>query len=318
MSSLHCRRLGIQGNHRDGCGENGDGDPRDLVGDYGAEDASMISILVDYFSLCLSDDKTQISVEGAAPQEYWSDEFMFAFFVTLKSNKVTVLRTHSNCFEWWNWKNVAIFWNRLHWLERLFLEDSIIGVDGCLALTKLLRNERSKLKWFSLSGNHIDDECMSILVDALQFNNVLEILDLEKNAIGIDGCVVLTTLLQNKQSRIKRISLSNNDIDDECAHVLANALKSNAVLEGLNLDGNYAITSNGWKYFLNLVCDDMSIEMTYYSSHTLRSLGTEFRRIHIMYATCTFLGTPVSEQGWDKVGGHLSPMIKIFLAVLMK
>ena len=80
---------------------------------------------------------------------------------------------------------------------------------------------------------------------------------------------------------MRLLSLRHNDIDDECVSIFAKALRNNTAssLETLNLDVNEGITLNGFNCMLKLIGDTTSINTTYASNITLKSLGDEIFEI---------------------------------------
>jgi len=66
-------------------------------------------------------------------------------------------------------------------LHRLSLMGNQIGVKGCEALSKLLKNPDSSLTSLVLRHNYIDDKCCGILADALSSNTELNNIDLDRN-----------------------------------------------------------------------------------------------------------------------------------------
>ncbi len=87
-------------------------------------------------------------------------------------------------------------------LKELHLDENSINEAGCRALVPLLQKKAYPLKILSLKQNQINDNCISILVNALQTNNVLETLDLYNNEGITDNgwdCI-LNNLLCNKTS----------------------------------------------------------------------------------------------------------------------
>ena len=61
-------------------------------------------------------------------------------------------------------------------------------------------------------------------------------------------------------------------MDDDCALLLADALKHNTRLQVLALGGNN-ITVDGWKAFSALICNKSSLMETVTSNHVLEDLG---------------------------------------------
>ena len=94
---------------------------------------------------------------------------------------------------------------------------NIIGLDG----SNLLQN----VQWGTRLAN------------GLGLYHRLEHLDLDRNNVGRDGCLMLATLL-NTIGSLKVLSLIQSQIDNECVSILCNSLWNNKTLTTLELQGN--------------------------------------------------------------------------------
>jgi len=74
--------------------------------------------------------------------------------------------------------------------------------------------------------------------------------------------------------------LSHAHINDTTATSLADALVDNSNIKELLLDGNNAITINGWSAFSSVLCNTSSIVSTFRSNHTLQKLCGEMYEDH--------------------------------------
>ena len=100
-------------------------------------------------------------------------------------------------------------------------------------------------------------------------------IDLCNNNIGRDGCAILADLLKEEGSPLKCLKLKQNQIDDECLSLLVDGLRNNSTLRTLDIGGNNRITSTGWKYLFDLVCNNTDINSTYQSNHTIETFGAD-------------------------------------------
>jgi len=126
----------------------------------------------------------------------------------------------------------------------------------------------SNLLNLKLSGNSI--ESISALDTAYTLPN-LQRLNLGRNNIGRDGCIILSNLLQREGSPLSVLILEHTNMGDEEAEIIATSLKHNTTLQTLDLRNNKSITERCYKAFLKLLVDASSIENTYNSNHTLKS-----------------------------------------------
>lgn len=131
----------------------------------------------------------------------------------------------------------------------------------------------TSLQRVCLPGCSINDGFMRELVPAFGALDNLVDLGLTDNHIGRAGCEALATLLQDPRCSLRNINLDANYINDDCAAVLAHSLRNNNKLESLSLANNQCtITESGWDEFYQALSDTSSINATYLSNHTLKSL----------------------------------------------
>ena len=83
---------------------------------------------------------------------------------------------------------------------------------------------------------------------------------------------VAVSLLEVPESNLKRLDVSCNRNIGNDGSLFANALKSNSTLKMLYLEG-CGVTDEGWASFSNLLCDTSSVNSTYFSNHTLKSIS---------------------------------------------
>eukprot|EP00985_Skeletonema_marinoi_P026557 scaffold20692_cov147-Skeletonema_marinoi.AAC.7 len=156
----------------------------------------------------------------------------------------------------------------------LELNNNGFGVDGARSMVPFLRNA-NELRRFDIDDNDITSEHLSL--DTIEINiesipNRLSSLALGDNSINSDGCRELSKLLLRENAALKSIFLDGNDIDDDGAEILADALQNNTSLECLHLGRNHKMTSKGGGIMLKLVNDISSIKATMQSNHTLETI----------------------------------------------
>ena len=176
-------------------------------------------------------------------------------------------------------------------LRHLGLSGSRI-VSGCESIIALLQTPSCNLTKLKLRNSGFNNESTIKLVTSLIGNTKLEDIDLSGNNIGRSGCESIITLLQEPNSSINNIRLSNCKVDTDCATILARSLVGNTKLECLDLSGNPDITiGSGWNPFIIIFLN--------YSNTTLCSLGKE-------------------DSGEDFVPDCLATLLKLNLAVDME
>ncbi len=99
-------------------------------------------------------------------------------------------------------------------LNNLWLPGNGIGVRGCTAVAKLLRNSNSEITYLHLDDNSIDDESLAILLESLAGNNALKTLHLNGNdGISREGWKSVLKFVCNASS-IDGVAQSNHVLYD--------------------------------------------------------------------------------------------------------
>lgn len=176
-----------------------------------------------------------------------------------------------------------------------------LGVNELIWLAKMLKGF-SKIDTLIFSGNSmIKSEELDIIMSTMAPPTLREIhfdgcgiervdvdlpillhnLALCSNSITTAGCGDLARLLRRNDCTLKALLLTDNDIDNQGASKLANALCTNKHLSLLDLSCNPKITEEGHKSFLSAVNDISSIQNTLASNHTLTKVvfGDNFEGI---------------------------------------
>eukprot|EP00986_Skeletonema_menzelii_P006157 scaffold2330_cov136-Skeletonema_menzelii.AAC.8 len=144
-----------------------------------------------------------------------------------------------------------------------------------MLLQTLKKMKDRPLKRLELQGNAIGSTSMKELVKTIQrYCPHLEELNLQDTTIGHRSCKALASLLRDPSSRLSSLDLWRCSMNDDCALILADALKDNKTLQFLSL-GRNKFTVKGWKVFSALLCNIKSstIVETFTSNHTLECLG---------------------------------------------
>ena len=130
----------------------------------------------------------------------------------------------------------------------------------------------TNLKNIDLHECNMSDEQLLSIVGAIRGLTSLVVLNLHNNRIGNTVCEALATLLRDPNSNLRIIYLGSNDIHNDGATTLANALLNNTKLRILNLHGN-PINQSVVDIFARLLCNTSSINKIYSSNHTFEQLG---------------------------------------------
>ena len=149
----------------------------------------------------------------------------------------------------------AVFFDLLHEMQHLSGLDFMhagLGRSGCTALAKLLKNPTSKIRTLQIDHHYsFDDDCISILSEALVFNNTLDVVSLLGGGSDVTkaGWANFCAVLSLPTCSLKQLILSRTDIGDEEVICLGDALASNDTVKSLDLSGSQLITAGGWNGF---------------------------------------------------------------------
>ncbi|EJK45499.1 hypothetical protein THAOC_35884 [Thalassiosira oceanica] len=163
--------------------------------------------------------------------------------------------------------------------------------DDCTTLLARGLSDCKQIQSLDLSDNRISDNGLDVLVQRLPasvevlhmtWNDItlarhvrllrLRVFNIEGNTLCPGGTGVIAASLANTECRLEDLHLYNCNIGDKGAATLAEGLRNNQRLTVMSLGGNN-ITERGLNPFLSILCDTSSINATYNSNHTLRSLG---------------------------------------------
>jgi len=157
-------------------------------------------------------------------------------------------------------------------LQEIDLSCNRLYKNGCNALATLLQNSVTQLQNLDLGDNELDDESISALVPALKNCSQLHTLRLSRNElITSSGWQQLASILKPSTSKLIRVHLLGNNIDDDALVAFASSLVNNRTLTTLNINNinnNESIT-RGREAFVKLLCDTSSVNSTFLSNHTL-------------------------------------------------
>ena len=130
-------------------------------------------------------------------------------------------------------------------LNEINISNCTFGIEGALQLSVALGNFNNKsLKQITLSNSQIGDGQMNNVITALGSHTNLETLRLQGMNIGRTECAALSTIIRWGTTKLQRLSLHGNSIDDKGVEILVNAFVN---LIELDLTNNRSITMKGWK-----------------------------------------------------------------------
>lgn len=160
-------------------------------------------------------------------------------------------------------------------LQRLYLYGNHLRKNGCVALATLLQASAIELQYLFIANNEINDEGIEALVPSLKnCSHLRELWVCTNTSITTRGWQSLASILESPNSNLQGLKITTNNIDDEAVAAFANALRNNTKLHKMLMWDNPSITTIGWQTFSKALCHTSSVNSTFLSNHTLRSVGT--------------------------------------------
>lgn len=179
-------------------------------------------------------------------------------------------------------------------LHHLYLNHNDFGIVGIRCMLPFLESSSTLHTLNLTSCRNVDTDCFELVMSTLDGKSVKELylggcnitdvsaldtynlpnlqrLNLSGNSFGREGCRTISNLLQRESAALKHLFLNNTGMGDQEAEMIASSLKRNTKLEELNLKRNN-ITETGCLAFFKLLNDISSIDNTYNSNHTLKTV----------------------------------------------
>ena len=197
-------------------------------------------------------------------------------------------------------------------LRTLNLRENNIGKNGCDALATLLQNPNSGLAVLDLYKDKIDDKGAIVLATALAGNNTLIDLNLGSNrSITITGWRATFAVLQSPHSRLESLSLRDNNISDDAALSLMNALSNNNALKALELGNCSNITIAGWWAFFgfllspNSILEELNLHSNRFNDDLVISLATYLASNSTLKRLNLSSNRGITNLGWQALSAVL-------------
>lgn len=131
-------------------------------------------------------------------------------------------------------------------LKEVEVEECNFGSGGVRQFSLALGGCQKSLKYIDISGSEMGDGQVVDIITALSMHPQLEYLDLSAMNIGRNECTALSTLLRHTTTKLQKLRLIQNDIDDVGLETLKQAVNGHA-LQQLDIGDNDSITIQGWK-----------------------------------------------------------------------
>ncbi len=138
---------------------------------------------------------------------------------------------------------------------------TVISFSDMVGLCKYL-SSRSGLT-LDLIHNHLDNECLRLLISTVAFSKSLTQLDISLNSLSIEVLEMLSVAL-SANSSLKTLGMKDCSIDGEGAELLSTGLEENQTLLGLDLRCN-PINVNGAAAIASMLTVNTSLKILYLS-----------------------------------------------------
>jgi len=136
-----------------------------------------------------------------------------------------------------------------HDLSEIFVDDSSLGLEGCIALSKLLQHPESHITDIDFQDTPFDDDCISNICIGLTKNQSVKSIRLRGDCnVSSTGWKNFSDFLSHPMCTIKYLWI-NFGVIDSVPTCIEDALSVNKSLKCLSLKGNEQITLEGWEEF---------------------------------------------------------------------
>jgi len=187
-------------------------------------------------------------------------------------------------------------------------------VQTVLLTTFLSRtiDDRGTLKHLSLVGTwgegSMNDHAGN-LIKTLNKSHNIETLTLNWTTINADTSLALSNMLKNPSCTLKKLTLEDNEFDEEDVAVLAEGILENSTLEELNLKGSEHVTGDGWVNFFNILrpaklgeLHTLCLESNNINDEALDELSRVFANNDTLKKLSLSDNASITTAGWQKLG----------------
>jgi len=173
-------------------------------------------------------------------------------------------------------------------------------------------HQNRSIKSLTISLIQIVDEFDGDLIEGLSGHPSLDSLDVNHGKLGSKGCEALGKVLKHPQSKLKHLRLPYCKLDDEGLGLLCDGLVGNNTIKRLCLNGNYQITSVGWRALSNVIrhCKLIQLSLqhttaTCFNDEAVYILGSALRGSTVRDLNLSF-NNSIGSIGWQTLFHQLS------------
>ena len=132
-------------------------------------------------------------------------------------------------------------------VQDLHLQRCSLQTEGAIKIFNAIRNH-SCLISLNISNNDITNDAANVLASVLSLNITVQDLHLQRCSLQTEGAIKIFNAIRNHSCLIS-LNISNNDITNDAANVLASALSCNINLQNLDLRNISLQTEGAIKIF---------------------------------------------------------------------
>ncbi|XP_065917427.1 leucine-rich repeat-containing protein 74B-like isoform X3 [Dysidea avara] len=162
--------------------------------------------------------------------------------------------------------------NSGHPLEMIDLTDNNLTVVGAKLLLKIVMNSSVTLNSMDVSSNPIGDDGISLLIEGMKGNKVLENLSADNCEITIKGVCCIAEFLKSSNQSLEILSLCSNKIGDDGVSMIVDALQGNNTLTQLMMD-QCEISVKGATYIAELIRTKSTLDVLALDANNLGDDG---------------------------------------------
>ena len=197
------------------------------------------------FNEASGDDRVCRTIESN-----FTDGIIRFSYTTLSTNDIENISIFLTCSSIKQWKNLNLGYCHirdvgLRILHRILLQSAITierlwlynndlssSSDGCLADIVI----KCRVKWLSISENTTVGQTEEFFPTIT--SSSLETLRINYINLSSRAAIMIFTALKEKKTKLKQLSMADNDVTDDARDVIAETLQVNSTLEYLNIHGN--------------------------------------------------------------------------------
>ena len=156
-------------------------------------------------------------------------------------------------------------------LESLHIGETMVGAASMYRMREMLRKNKM-LKCLCMNKNDVGDDGMMVLCEGLQRNRTLTSLDVSMTGLSKKSAKKLACLLEEGESALSTVNMSDNGIGDERIAAICNALKKNTNMLELVME-NVEMSVEGMHELAAMLCWNNSLQSLVLNNNDIDASG---------------------------------------------